>query len=395
MEPLQALQTSEVWMLLAFFLICVLIPMVVLSKKVTSIIPDGHVQTKWIDGLRGIAAAVVALNHAPYAIGNLAVIPKAFYISPLDDRYPVMFGAIGVQMFFCITGLLFAGKVLSGNPVDWSDFYAKRIRRVVPAYFAAACLAIVIAAWFSWPITQPANDIAALVPNVFAFGLLYMPTINGFSFDRLLGISWTLAVEWRFYFALPIIYLAARKNIKATFLAIIAFSLADLWVSGVSSWSFFIPGAVCSMFARKTFHRNARVIAGAIVVAAIAFIFYRAGSKTNYGLEQWICVFVLFAALTVSKPNILNLKFLVGMGTVSYSFYLFHSMTLFAVLGAVNLYVIDIGYLSVTNYALLAGSTLALATIISTASYLLIEKRFMHNPNGSRTEQTPTAVAVV
>ncbi|UXV21079.1 acyltransferase [Pseudomonas fluorescens] len=393
MEPIQALQTSEVWMLLAFLLVCAFIPMLVMSRTVTTLIPEGHMQTRWIDGLRGLAAAIVSLNHAPYVIGNLAVIPKAFYVSPNDDRFLLMSGALGVQMFFCITGLLFAGKILSEKPVDWSDFYAKRVRRVVPAYLAAVLLAIVIAAWFSWPITQSPKEMLAATPNLFSFGLLYMPTINGFNFSRLLGVTWTLAIEWRFYFVLPLIYLAVKKSRKVTFTAIIAFAITDLAVSGVSSWSFFIPGALCSLIAGKNFGRNVRIIAGVVALAAVVFIYYRSGQKTNYGLEQWLCVSALFTALTISRPSILNLKVFVGMGTVSYSFYLLHSMLLFAVLGAVNFYVVDLGTLSIAKYAMLAGGTLALATIVSTASYLLIEDRYMHKPSKSKVAATRYSVA--
>lgn len=168
-------------------------------------------------------------------------------------------------MFFFITGLLFAGKRLSEKTVDWCEFNVKRVRRVVHAYVAAVLLAIVIAAWFSWPI------------------------INGFNFSRLLGVTWTLANEWRFYFVLPFIYLAVNKSKKATFTAIIAFAIADLAISGVNSWSFFIPGALCSLIAGKNFGRNVRVIAGVVALAAVVFIYYRSGQK-NYGLEQWFNV---------------------------------------------------------------------------------------------------------
>lgn len=102
---------------------------------------------------------------------------------------------------------------------------------------------------------------------------------------------------------------------------------------------------------------------------------------------------MLFATLTISRLGTLNLKVFVGMGTVSYSFYLLHSTLLFAVLGAVKFYVVDLGTLSIATYAMLAGGALALATIVSTASYLLIEDRYMHKPSKSKVSAIGYSVA--
>lgn len=384
MEPLRALQTEELWIFLGLILACVFLPIAFISRLMPAVIPEGHPDTKWIDGLRGIAASIVSLNHAPFVLVNLAITPQVFYISQADSRFPLMFGATGVQIFFCITGMLFAGKIFSQNPIDWTDFYAKRIRRILPAYLAAALLALIIGAWFSWPISQPALEVVAHLPSIFAFGLLPIPTINDFNFVRLLGVCWTLAIEWRFYLVLPIIYLAARRNVKATLAGIILFSIADLAISGLSSWSFFIPGVLCSFIARKKFSGIARVAASIAAALIIIFIFYRADSKTNYGLEQWLSIFALFATLTISRPSVLKAKLLVAMGSISYSFYLLHTMILFVTFGMLNRYWMDMGTLSITHFTIIAGASLSLASIVSTGSYLFIEKRFMHTPKSEK-----------
>lgn len=394
MEPIQALETQEVWMLLVSLLVCVFVPMFFFSRTIPSLVPDSHPETRWVDGLRGIAAAIVAINHGCYVFANLGIWPKLFYIAPYHDRYPVMFGALGVQMFFCITGMLFAGKILSAKPMDWSDFYEKRIRRIVPAYLAAACLALLIAGWWSWPNTQDIAEIAVRLPSLFSVGLLNLPRINDFDFGRLLGVAWTLGVEWKFYFALPVIYFAVTKNRGATIAAIIAFAVADLTLSGVSSWSFFIPGALCSFIVRKQFEVRSRIKAGVVGVAAIAFLFYRAGERGNYGFEQWVTVSVIFAAIAISRPGFLNFRTFVAMGSVSYSFYLIHLMLLFLVFGMIDRYVTDLGMLSLVQYAVLAGATLAFSSIVATVSYILIEKRYMHAPSVEKPAMPLAGVAI-
>ncbi len=352
-----------------------------LQKLIPTLIPQNHPKTRWMDGLRGVAAALVSLNHAPLVLINLVIVPKVFYFDLSDSSILSFFGAIGVQVFFCITGFLFAGKLFSAKPIDWTDFFAKRVRRIVPAFFLAAFTALLIALWFSWPLVQKTSDIVPALPAVFGFGLLPMPTINGFDFARLLGVAWTLAIEWKFYFVLPIIYIAIKHNRKRALAAIIAFAVLDLYLNDSSAWTFFIPGALCAIFSAKEFTRTTRVVAGLIACGALALMFYRIGAKANYGLEQWLTVSVLFAALSVSRPGILATRIFVALGTVSYSFYLLHAMTLFAVFAFIDRYIVGAGQLSMAQFYMTAGGALALASILSTASYILIERRFMHTPS--------------
>lgn len=395
MDALLVMHAPEVWMLMLFIFPFVFLPMFFLSRRVTSLVPEGHANTKSIDGLRGVAAAFVALNHAPFILGSLVIMPKVFYISADGASAPVLFGALGVQIFFCITGLLFTGKILSNKPIDWTDFFTKRVRRIVPAYLVAVTVALMVAAWFSWPITQDMGAIVRSLPGIYAFGLLPIPTVNGFDLVKLIGVAWTLAVEWRFYLVLPLLYIAARKNRNLTFALITAFAVSDLCFSNASTWSFFIPGAFCSLIATKKFSINLRVAAGLIALAAVAFIFYRAGEKAVYGLEQWICVSVLFVGLTISRPTILTARTLVAMGSVSYSFYLLHCMILFLVFGITQHYFIDVGSLSIVSFALLAGATLSLSSIIATASYVFIEHRYMHKPASTNSVSQPAVVQPV
>ncbi|WP_332846881.1 acyltransferase family protein [Pseudomonas lactucae] len=388
MSSLYVAHTQELIALLLFAFICVLTPMFFLHKAIPSLIPQDHPKTRWMDGLRGVAAALVSLNHAPLVLINLIIVPKVFYFDLVDSSFLSFFGAIGVQVFFCITGFLFAGKIFSSRPIDWTDFYAKRVRRIVPAFFLASVIALLIALWFSWPLVQKLSDIIPALPAVFGFGLLPMPTINGFNFSRLLGVAWTLAIEWKFYFVLPIVYIAIIYNRKKTLAAIIAFAFIDLYLNDASAWAFFIPGALCALFSAKEFSRSTRIIAGFIATGIILAMFYRIGAKSNYGLEQWLTVSALFAALTISRPSILATRVFVALGTVSYSFYLLHAMTLFAVFAFIDRYILGAGDLTMIQFYLAAGGALALASILSTASYILVEKRFMHTSLPIRTIKT-------
>lgn len=367
-----------------FLFFCALSPMLLISRLIPSLVAEEHPRTKWMDGVRGVAAILVSVNHAPLMLINLVILPKVFYFDIDDTKILSFFGAFGVQIFFCITGLLFARKILSSKPLDWTDFFEKRLRRVVPAYFMAALLALALGAWFAWPSALEPSAVIAALPALFGFGFFPMPVINGIEFYRFLGVAWSLAIEWRFYFVLPVIYIAIKKNRNATFGAILLFAVIDLLLNASSSWVFFITGALCSLFVLKDFTGRVRAVATLVAVLAVVFIFYRAGIKPNYGIEQWLSVSVLFAALTISRPRVFARRTLVAMGTVSYSFYLLHVMTLCFVVGAINFYVVDVGTLSFNNYALMLGGALCLASIVSTISYIFIERRFMHKPMSTK-----------
>ncbi|MBX7276854.1 hypothetical protein K2E95_15200 [Pseudomonas sp. ERGC3:01] len=102
-----------------------------------------------------------------------------------------------------------------------------------------------------------------------------------------------------------------------------------------------------------------------------------------------------FVGLTISRPAILTVRTLVAMGSVSYSFYLLHCMILFLVFGITQHYFIDVGSLSIVSFALLAGATLSLSSIIATASYVFIEHRYMHKPASTNNVSQPAVVQPV
>lgn len=378
MNTLQSVHASELLLWLGFLFLCALAPALMPNRSLIVDSVSVHKNTQWIDGLRGISAVLVSVNHAPFVLLNIGITSSTFYIDNGASDIPRFLGALGVQFFFCITGMLFAKKVFSPKDVDWTEFYKRRIKRVVPAYVFAVLLAIVIAVWFTWPVEQDAMEVITLAPGLFAFGLIPTPNINGFNFDRLLGPVWTLAIEWRFYFGLPIIYLAYRKSARLTLGLVTIFAIIDLRLTGQSSWSFFVIGTWCALLPADGFSRNMQRGALLAAVAAIVFMACRIDERNEYGLEQWLNVFTLYAFITIAKPGTLTARVLTTMGAISYSFYLLHCMVLFLVFAAIDRYVTDLGSMPVEGVMIIAGATLALSTVLASVSYSEIESRFMH-----------------
>ena len=98
---------------------------------------------KQLDTLRAFAIALVMVEH----FGGKA----------LNEHFPIGAGSVGVGLFFTLSGFLITGILLQNfdhaqnKARAWRDFYARRLLRLVPPYYAviAGLLLLGIA-----PVTQ-------------------------------------------------------------------------------------------------------------------------------------------------------------------------------------------------------------------------------------------------
>ncbi len=344
-----------------------------LGRFFPTLTSDAHDNTRWLDGLRGVAAGLVALNHAPLTLINVQVTPKVFYFIPEVHPLFNLLGAFGVQLFFCTTGMLFADKLLFADKVDWTSFFAKRVRRIMPAYVVAAGAALFIAMC----LTHSASVDPAAIPPIFLFGLNGIPKINGFDMARLLGVTWTLAYEWRYYMALPIVFVRSRRYPLGMLAALTVLAFGDVALTQKSAWAFFVSGALAALLMKRDLSVGMRRAALIVAAGAVALTFWHWQIVPAYGLQHWLSVTVLFAALLVARPRILTLRPFVALGAISYSFYLFHVMTLFSVASLASHVGVDLTMLTIRQFTLLMGAALTLAMMLATASYLFIERPFM------------------
>jgi peptidoglycan/LPS O-acetylase OafA/YrhL len=157
-----------------------------------------------IQGLRAVAVGLVLLYHAgvPFVPG----------------------GYVGVDVFFVISGFLITGMLvrqsIERGRIDLADFYARRIRRILPA----ATVVLAFVAIFTLLILPRTRwdgigvEIVAsafyLVNWVFAGGTDYL---NAEEAASPLQHFWTLAVEEQFYIVWPallvgLLWLASRRS---------------------------------------------------------------------------------------------------------------------------------------------------------------------------------------
>jgi peptidoglycan/LPS O-acetylase OafA/YrhL len=364
-------------LMLACLLAAMLGSALLLSRRAPGLPAATQQRTRWLDGLRGVAVALVMLNHAPLVLSNLQLAPTGFVLDARTLSLLDYLGRIGVQIFFCITGYLFADKLLPARDVDWLRFFVRRLQRLVPAYAVAVLTAIAVAALFSRVDRHFVASALDAMPRLMAFGFYSLPRVGAFETSRLLGMSWTLAFEWRFYVVLPLVFMMIRLGRAPGSVAIALVAMVLMLVEGFGVWMFFALGALASPLARL------QPTAGQCAAARGALCLCVASMALNWAVVdrdrvlQGLHVLALFGCVAVARPRVLSSRSAVTLGTLSYSLYLLHVMVFFAVFGLCHAHAFDVAALSPSAFTLLAGLTVVLATALSALSYLLLERRFI------------------
>lgn len=144
-----------------------------------------------ITGLRALAVLPVLIYHA-----FPSLIPSGYF---------------GVDIFFVISGYLISGIIFRGlinNTFSYSDFYAKRIRRIIPNLV----LLLFSVALFGWFFLM-ANEYRSLGKHILSSSLFFqnftlLKEVGYFTEEALrqpLLHLWSLAIEEQFYIVFPII----------------------------------------------------------------------------------------------------------------------------------------------------------------------------------------------
>ena len=154
------------------------------------VVPDPDGFRGDIQGLRAIAVLAVILFHI-----NKDWLPGGF---------------VGVDVFFVISGFLIGGIILRkrrGGTFSLYDFYAGRVRRIVPAYLVLLAITTIVAAVvfnqkdFEFFQDSAKSAIYFGSNGYFSkFGDYFAPSAH----ELPLLHTWSLAIEMQFYLILPV-----------------------------------------------------------------------------------------------------------------------------------------------------------------------------------------------
>jgi peptidoglycan/LPS O-acetylase OafA/YrhL len=154
-----------------------------------------------LDGIRGLAALFVVLNHIfDRAWPGYPANPAPFWAAWL------VYGRGAVAMFIALSGFsLGLGPARTGWRLDSMGTYAhRRAWRILPPYWAALGFSLVMT-WYvlaqpGWPLPNG--------KSVVVYGLLVQDAFSAGSPNR---AFWSIAIEAQLYFLLPLLLLMVRR----------------------------------------------------------------------------------------------------------------------------------------------------------------------------------------
>ena len=340
-----------------------------------------------IDGLRAIAITSVIAYHA---------------------GFPGFSGGfVGVDIFFVISGflitsLLFNEAAASGR-VNLGAFYARRVRRLMPAGLVVVAVTLLLGAIVLPPASSEQLSLArtAIAFAYFGSNFFFFRTTGGYfdapSFSLPLLHTWSLAVEEQYYLIWPLIMLLVF-HISGGQRTEAFMRRRSLWVLGVMLvaslilsigttrdhqnfaffllptriWEFAIGGMVG--LAGSAFYARLRRWAEVLAVGGLALIVYSVVAL-DHGtpFPGWVAVIpvlgsvLLIAGMSADERGgvrrILAVRPMVFIGLLSYSWYLWH----WPLLSLFRIY--NLGVQDVAANALI----IVLALVLAWLTYVLVE----------------------
>lgn len=357
-------------------------PVIIISSIVTcyilarlNFIPhlsSGKSRYSHIDSVRGLAALFVVCAHSG-RITFTGIKNDSLFKS--DVFYNQTLGAIGVQIFLCITGFLFIEKLINSK-LEWSAFFIGRVKRLAPLY-----LFVMLAVFISM-VAESGFDInkELILPTIkiFSFGFYGTQyTYKGTSLSHTISVLWTLPFEWKFYLSLPFVavFLGDKK------LFIIAVVACLMWGASFLAFDdavyvYFFSGGIAAVI-KKRFSGEFSIIFMALffglVIANILSVFVK---FPQYGYERFLLTSLLFITMIMCSSHIFSSKPLEYLGEISYSIYLCH-LLLFYLFGKAISSFANFGESSISMSLIILSIYCVLMCIISSITFKYIEYPFI------------------
>src|SRR3954453_6898371 len=282
-----------------------------------------------LDGLRGLAALFVVLNH--------------IFLPPFPgyprDRAPFWAGWFIYGRFAVVVFIVLSGFSLALSPArrGWrldavSRFARRRAPRILPAYWAALAFSLAVA----WLVVPPPGQAVPGGTSVVVNGLLVQNLVGAPSPNR---AFWSMAVEAQLYIAFPLLLLMVRRWGAVAMWATVTLIVAAVGIVGPHTFVIQSPPDLAALFALGILgagivgaSRARRAWPGARVGPAaaapvLATIWWR-GSVWTLGHLLWVdlalgpAVVCLLAGLATGHPapllRLLDARPLRTLGSWSY-----------------------------------------------------------------------------
>ncbi|MCK0197796.1 acyltransferase [Ancylobacter sp. 6x-1] len=300
---------------------------------------------EYIDGLRGLAIAMVVLYHA------FARWPDSYPYKSIFAQYAIFDTRItGVQLFFIISGFVIVMTLEKSG--SFMSFLFKRWIRLFPAMLA--CSLIIIGTAFLFP-ERPAGapNLTQVIPGLTFLSPATLRVLTGglFAGDTIEGAFWSLFLEVRFYLIFgTLFFIFGRRVALVSLLAIYLLALAVLMLTDADGLFHFAAlvryeDSVARGVAALGFGEFIWFFAGALyfeytctgkrAVLAAAFgssLLGALASGQPIGASLFIIFVFLGAVLIPAIGKLLCLSPFQFIGFISYPLYLVHENMMVAMI---------------------------------------------------------------
>lgn len=352
-----------------------------------------HSRYAHVDALRAIAVLLVIWMHASEVFAPLAQVSYQHQL--FDVAHFFDFGRIGVVVFFIISGFVIPASLRGDQAGAWKAFILKRFFRLFPLYWLSLPFGL-MTTWWIW-----GKDISM---ESIVWNLSMVQELAGH--PSIQGLYWTLQVELIFYAACLLLFLAG--GLHSTFC--LAVMVTALSVPPVIAWGggwvglslpFELSAGMhlllvyLSLMFWGTLLRSAyegRMLGvAAWVVIGIYPVIWLAAAVLSFGwylsdpgkfsvlhtFLPYAIAIVAFFVFVFLLP--VRSAFIVWLGTISYSLYLFHPVAQYSLSWIVQY--ADIPLFKGWSLASYMASTAILAVFISALTHSYVELPFQRLGN--------------
>jgi peptidoglycan/LPS O-acetylase OafA/YrhL len=359
-----------------------------------------------LNGLRFFAALAVVLSHVELL--------KQYSGYPNVYEHPAVYelGRMAVTLFFVLSGylityLLLAEKKITNN-ISVKDFYIRRVLRIWPLYYL-----IVVLAFFVLPQFEIFNvpQYSAALPEYFKYTfplfLFFLPQLALSIYPPVPFAEplWSIGVEEQFYLLWPILIRRFKNFLALAFGIIVLVVLlrhAAFWMATASRdeaslrfWNYVINYfyftrmecmAIGGVAAWLVFHRKQSVLKvlynryfqAAVYALTLYLLVTERGKPVFDYAPASLCFAVLILNVSTNKRSLIKFdaRPFTFLGNISFSIYMLHEVVIrLTLVSLVKLTGTD--FTGATANVALYAISVAVTLLISAASYVFFEKRFL------------------
>jgi peptidoglycan/LPS O-acetylase OafA/YrhL len=330
---------------------------------------DPHMMRRlgYVDGLRGLVALYVVLLHGLMEI-DFRLDGGGLPAPVLGAVRILLMPRIAVSAFIVLSGFCLMLPVVESGRLRGGlrAFVRRRARRILPAYYAALGLSLLVTVALQatsgiggtrWAVTSPSFDPLMLVSH-----LVMLHNLSAFWSYGIDYPAWSIATEWQIYFAFALLLLPLWRRAGITVTVVVAFALglaphvllngafdqAAPWYLGSFALGMLaaqVVGAEQGRWARLREALPWGTLAGCVLVPLVAaLVLLPAAHSVRAVIQDPLAsvgvasLLIAFARADLSSPLRRGLegRRAAALGACSYSLYLTHAPVLAAMHAALR-----------------------------------------------------------